>query len=129
MPPSVGMHHSACAPVARQRPGCGALTAILATRAASDHDLWLMHRYMKLQTKAGALLASWFAHGQAKIALKVEDEERLVALKAAAQSAGLPVHVVVDAGRTQIAANTKTVLAILGPEGDVDAVTGSLKLL
>ena len=84
---------------------------------------------MKLQTKAGALLSSWFAHGQAKIALKVEDEERLVALKVAAQSAGLPVHVVVDAGRTQIAANTKTVLAILGPEGDVDAVTGSLKLL
>ena len=30
-----------------------------------------MCRYMKLQRKAGALLASWFAHGQAKIALKV----------------------------------------------------------
>ena len=88
-----------------------------------------MCRYMKLQRKAGALLASWFAHGQAKIALKVEDEESLVALKVAAQSAGLPAHIVVDAGRTQIAANTKTVLAILGPVAEVDAVTGSLKLL
>jgi len=84
---------------------------------------------MKLQTKAGPLLASWFAHGQAKIALKVEDEDHLVALKAAAQSAGLPVHIVVDAGRTQISPNTKTVLGILGPAADVDAVTGSLKLL
>ena len=87
--------------------------------------------YMKLQSRAdaGSLLSSWFAHGQAKIALKSEDEDELVALKRAAQSAGLACHVVVDAGRTQISPNTKTVLAILGPVDDVDAVTGGLKLL
>lgn len=87
--------------------------------------------YMKLQSRAdaGSLLAGWFAHGQAKIALKAADEDEVLALKRAAQSAGLSCHVVVDAGRTQISRNTKTVLAILGPVDDVDAVTGGLKLL
>ena len=86
---------------------------------------------MRLQSRddAAGLLAGWFGGGQAKIALKVDDQPALLALKAAAQAAELPVHVVTDAGKTQISPNTKTVLAILGPVSAVDAVTGSLKLL
>ena len=85
--------------------------------------------YMKLQTREKTLLQNWFASGQAKVALKVESEVSMLELRSAASTLGLPVHIVVDAGRTQIEPNTRTVLAILGPKDTVDAVTGRLSLL
>ena len=43
---------------------------------------------------------------------------------------GLPAYIVHDAGRTQIAAGSQTVLAIgPGPKSVVDTVTGHLSLL
>ena len=53
-----------------------------------------------------------------------------VQLAAAAGNSGLMTYLVVDAGRTQTAAGSKTVLAI-GPalKSQIDAVTGHLKLL
>ena len=56
----------------------------------------------------------WEDYGQPKIALKVDSEEQLVQLHSEARNAGLNAHVVLDAGRTQIAPGSKTVLAI-GP--------------
>lgn len=48
----------------------------------------------------------------------------------AAQQADLPWYVVADAGRTQIAAGSKTVLAIgPAPKSAIDAITGDLNLL
>jgi hypothetical protein len=51
-------------------------------------------------------------------------------LAAQALQAGLPAYIVHDAGRTQIAAGSQTVLAI-GPgyKSDIDRITGSLSLL
>jgi PTH2 family peptidyl-tRNA hydrolase len=51
-------------------------------------------------------------------------------LKARAVSLGIPTFEVHDAGRTQIAAGSKTILAI-GPavRSDIDKVTGHLRLL
>jgi PTH2 family peptidyl-tRNA hydrolase len=43
---------------------------------------------------------------------------------------GLPAYIVHDAGRTQIAAGSQTVLAIgPGPKSVIDQVTGHLSLL
>lgn len=43
---------------------------------------------------------------------------------------GLPAYIVQDAGRTQIAAGSQTVLAIgPGPKSAIDKVTGHLSLL
>jgi len=72
----------------------------------------------------------WERWGQAKIALKCTSEEEMIALEKDAKSKGLITSTVFDAGRTQIAAGSRTVLAI-GPDpvGEVDAVTGMLKLL
>lgn len=43
---------------------------------------------------------------------------------------GLPTYIVHDAGRTQIAAGSQTVLAIgPGPKTTIDRVTGHLSLL
>ncbi|KAI7994976.1 putative peptidyl-tRNA hydrolase 2 [Camellia lanceoleosa] len=52
-------------------------------------------------------------------------------LKEAAENIGLPTFVVADAGRTQVSAGSKTVLAI-GPAGSkasVDSITRKLRLL
>ncbi|MEW5307042.1 MAG: hypothetical protein WDW38_002109 [Sanguina aurantia] len=72
----------------------------------------------------------WAECGQPKIALKAADEEELNELEAAAKQAGLPTYQVHDAGRTQIAAGSQTVLAI-GPatKSALDKITGHLKLL
>ena len=51
-------------------------------------------------------------------------------LQAQALSLGLCARIIQDAGRTQIAAGSTTVLGIgPGPKGVVDRVTGRLKLL
>ncbi len=51
-------------------------------------------------------------------------------LEAKAASLGMPTYIVHDAGRTQIAAGSQTVLAIgPAPKSDIDKVTGSLRLL
>jgi PTH2 family peptidyl-tRNA hydrolase len=72
----------------------------------------------------------WEHGGQPKIALKVSDDAHLDALELKAREAGLPTYVVHDAGRTQIAAGSRTVLAIgPAPRSRVDAVTGGLPLL
>ncbi|OMO86660.1 Peptidyl-tRNA hydrolase, PTH2 [Corchorus olitorius] len=51
-------------------------------------------------------------------------------IQEAAENIGLPTFVVADAGRTQVAAGSKTVLAVgPGPKMAVDSVTGKLNLL
>jgi len=73
---------------------------------------------------------SWENDAGAKIALKVNSEEELVKFQAEAVQKGLITYLVVDAGRTQIAPNSKTVLAIgPGPAKVIDSITGQLKLL
>lgn len=54
----------------------------------------------------------------------------MYAIKEAAQKAGLVTYIVADAGRTQIAAGSETVLAIgPAPESILKTITGHLKLL
>ena len=68
--------------------------------------------------------------GQAKIAVKVDNDAQLSELEAQARAAGLVSYVVLDAGRTQIAAGSRTVLAIgPAPAAVIDKITSHLKLL
>jgi len=67
---------------------------------------------------------------QAKVCLKVPTEAELQQLRALATQAGLVSYQVEDAGRTQIAAGSRTVLAIgPAPVKELDNITGHLKLL
>ncbi|ORY18819.1 peptidyl-tRNA hydrolase PTH2-domain-containing protein [Clohesyomyces aquaticus] len=76
------------------------------------------------------ILKRWERSGQMKVALQVKSEEELETLQAQALSLGLCAHIIHDAGRTQIASGSATVLGIgPGPKGIIDQVTGSLKLL
>lgn len=83
-----------------------------------------------LADPAGHVHHAWLAEGQPKVVLKVSGAGELDRLADAARSAGMPVHLVRDAGRTQVAAGTLTCCAI-GPADDVpiDDVTGGLSLL
>ncbi|KAI9802483.1 MAG: hypothetical protein M1825_002868 [Sarcosagium campestre] len=76
------------------------------------------------------VLRRWEQQGQAKIALQVKSEDELDLLYAQALSLGLCAQIIHDAGRTQIAAGSATVLGIgPGPKDVVNQVTGHLKLL
>ena len=70
-------------------------------------------------------IKAWSARGCAKITLRVEDEAELFAVAAAARSAGIPSIIIEDAGRTEVAAGTKTVCAIgPAPVALIDTITG-----
>jgi len=84
-----------------------------------------------LKNKAAAAARRRWEHcGQTKIALKCPDEEQLMALNKRAEDFGLITCLIRDAGRTQIAPGSKTVLGIgPGPEDMINKVAGELKLL
>ncbi|RKP08429.1 peptidyl-tRNA hydrolase, partial [Thamnocephalis sphaerospora] len=85
--------------------------------------------YKKLSKTNPEILRHWERIGQAKVTLKCNSEEEMLELEAAAKEAGLCAKSICDAGRTQIAAGSRTVLAVgPGPVKLVDQVTGHLKL-
>lgn len=64
------------------------------------------------------------------MALQVRSEDELELLQARAMSLGICARIIHDAGRTQIASGSATVLGVgPAPKSVVDQVTGELKLL
>jgi peptidyl-tRNA hydrolase, PTH2 family len=76
------------------------------------------------------LANQWLNIGQPKIVLKIENLSELEILRDKAESADLITTLILDAGRTQIAAGTATCIGI-GPDYDekIDAIVKDLKLL
>jgi PTH2 family peptidyl-tRNA hydrolase len=67
---------------------------------------------------------------EAKIAVQVKSEDELLELMGRARSLGVTAEVIADAGRTQIASGSRTVLGVgPAPRSLVDQITGGLKLL
>ncbi|OAX77380.1 peptidyl-tRNA hydrolase [Emergomyces africanus] len=97
--------------------------------AQCSHATLACYKYYFARAPDSPILKRWERGGQAKVALQVKSEEELMVLQAQAVSLGLCAQVIQDAGRTQIASGSRTVLGILGPKGIVDGVTGGLKLL
>ncbi|KAM3282133.1 peptidyl-tRNA hydrolase 2, mitochondrial isoform X3 [Capsicum chacoense] len=76
------------------------------------------------------LLRQWEQCGQPKIVVTCKNQQEMNKLKEAAENIGLPTFVVADAGRTQVASGSRTVLAVgPGSKSAVDSVTGKLRLL
>lgn len=75
-------------------------------------------------------LTSWKRSGQAKVVVKVNDEQSLYDIEKKAREAGLITAIISDAGMTQIAPGTVTVMGVgPAPASLLDEVTGHLKLL
>jgi len=72
----------------------------------------------------------WIQEGQAKIAVKVKDENELLDLERRARAMHLPAYVVHDMGLTQVPTGSITCLGIgPAPVNIVDTLTGELALL
>uniref|UniRef100_A0A1B6F184 peptidyl-tRNA hydrolase n=1 Tax=Cuerna arida TaxID=1464854 RepID=A0A1B6F184_9HEMI len=74
-------------------------------------------------------LVTWLDEGQKKIVLSGKNTDALIKLCNKAKDFGIPSHLVKDAGHTEVAAGSTTVLALFGSEENVNKVTGSLRLL
>ncbi|CBQ72085.1 related to PTH2-aminoacyl-tRNA hydrolase [Sporisorium reilianum SRZ2] len=75
-------------------------------------------------------VSQWERRGQAKVAVKCPDEEKMLELEAKAKQLGIAARSIIDAGRTQIAPNTRTVLGLgPAPVSLMNQLTGNLKLL
>lgn len=94
------------------------------------HAALKAHRQLEKSGAQGReVLQMWRADGEAKVVLKVSSEEELLALAEQARQQRLPVSLIADAGRTQIASGTLTVAGIgPAPKSLIDRVTGHLKL-
>ena len=98
--------------------------------AQCGHATLACYKHFLRHAPDSPILKRWERMGQAKVALQVKGEEELELLQAQAVSLGLVAHIIHDAGRTQIASGSATVLGIgPAPKGVIDQVTGHLKLL
>ncbi|XP_057776136.1 uncharacterized protein LOC130994949 isoform X3 [Salvia miltiorrhiza] len=70
--------------------------------------------YAELVQSNRSLLRHWELCGQAKIVVTCKNQQEMNKIKDAAEDIGLPTFTVADAGRTQVSAGSKTVLAV-GP--------------
>lgn len=85
--------------------------------------------YKQVLRRDPQMLRQWEYCGQPKVVVKAPDENTLIELLGHAKEAGLHVSLIQDAGRTQIAPGSRTVLGIgPGPADLIDRVTGDLKL-
>jgi peptidyl-tRNA hydrolase, PTH2 family len=83
-----------------------------------------------LASVGSADFRAWLRDGQPKVVLRASSGDELDSLAAQASAAGLPVQVIHDAGRTQVAEGTPTCCAIGPAEASrIDAITGELPLL
>ncbi len=76
------------------------------------------------------IVKAWRDQGMRKIILKVKDLREMKKYMQLAKDADIVTALITDAGKTVIAAGTETCCAF-GPdeEEDIDAITGSLKML
>lgn len=85
--------------------------------------------YKQLVQQRVPWLRCWEDGGEKTVVLAVSSLSEMEKLWLGAQASGLLTHQVYDAGRTEVAANSLTVVAIGGRSQQVDNVTGWLRTL
>jgi PTH2 family peptidyl-tRNA hydrolase len=86
--------------------------------------------YQRASKQCPAAVAAWERTGCAKIAVKCPSQEEMEKIAVLAMSMDMPVYLVEDAGRTQIAAGSRTVLGIgPAPVSVFEGISDHLKLM
>ena len=86
--------------------------------------------YKKASKHCPGALRAWEYTGCAKIAVKCPTEEQMEVIMVMASEVGIPYYLVEDAGRTQIAAGSRTVLGLgPAPVRVFEGITSDLKLM
>lgn len=70
-----------------------------------------------------------YSFSEKKIVLKGNDEGHLMSVYEKAKVHNIPCYLVRDAGHTQIAPDSITVLSLFGLEDELNEITGKLNLL
>lgn len=84
---------------------------------------------VKCQRHQPETFRRWHEEGQKKVVVKAPSQDDLFRLKFEAERLGLTTSLIADAGRTELAPGTVTVLAVgPGKNADVDKITGHLPL-
>lgn len=85
--------------------------------------------YKKLLKNKNNLLDDWEQSGSKKIVLKVDNESVFGDVLVYCEKNNILNHTVIDAGRTQIEANSKTVLCIIDESKKLNNLTRKYKLM
>uniref|UniRef100_A0A915EQZ4 peptidyl-tRNA hydrolase n=1 Tax=Ditylenchus dipsaci TaxID=166011 RepID=A0A915EQZ4_9BILA len=88
-----------------------------------------VYRVAKKSDQGRKALAKYAREGEKMVVVKGQSAEQLEDLCERAKNKGLFAYVVQDAGRTQVASGSLTVLGLFGCQEDVDELTGTMKLL
>ncbi|CAH1111779.1 unnamed protein product [Psylliodes chrysocephalus] len=85
--------------------------------------------YAKAFKQRPKILQNWLKFGGTKIAVRLDSEEELLSVDRKAKELNVLSSIVRDAGQTQVAPGTRTVIAIgPAPKSVLDKITGHLKL-
>jgi peptidyl-tRNA hydrolase, PTH2 family len=93
--------------------------------------LWLAHRVRHVHMTFTPAERLWLGGAFTKVCVRVDSEEELMGIVQSAQEAGVMVHLVVDAGRTEFHGVPTPTCCAVGPDFPerIDPITGHLKLL
>ena len=85
--------------------------------------------YKKLLRRKNNLLNDWEQSGSKKIVLKVDNESAFGDILVYCEKHNIINHTVVDAGKTQIEANSQTVLCLIEENKKLNNLTRKYKLM
>lgn len=91
---------------------------------------WILDKVQDGNTSLTDEEETWVSSGHAKVCVRVDSEEELASIFAAARLSGLTCYMITDAGKTEFnGVPTRTCLAI-GPNysDEIDKITGHLVL-
>lgn len=99
------------------------------TSHASILLIYMLYCVYNKKKVVSSILIIIFLFRQKKIVLNGKSADKLKDLHSKGKNLGVPCHLVKDAGHTEIAPGSITVLACFGLEENVNKITGSLRLL
>ncbi len=82
-----------------------------------------------LERKNENLMKVWEQNGSKKVVLKIPKTSSIGDILHKSRNMGFIQHIVTDAGRTQIAAGSQTVIAFVGPSNALKHLTNTLSLM